>query len=53
MKRLEDFADDPLVPALLAKVHEQGDKKLMNVRHSPTSSCFVVFTDITHAFYFS
>lgn len=32
MKRLEDFADDPLVPALLTKVHEQSDKKLMDVR---------------------
>lgn len=32
MKRLEDFADDPLVPALLQKVHEVGDKKLMDVR---------------------
>lgn len=44
MKRLEDFADDPLVPALLAKVHEEGDRKLMDVRSLPFSapSCFIV-----------
>ena len=32
MKRLEDLADSPLVPSLLIKVHEEGDKKLMDVR---------------------
>ena len=31
MKRLEDFKDDPLVPALLAKVHEEGERALMDV----------------------
>ena len=32
MKRLEDLADSPLVPSLLINVHEEGDKKLMDVR---------------------
>lgn len=31
MKRLEDLEDSPLVPSLLIKVHEEGDKKLMDV----------------------
>ncbi|KAI5120885.1 hypothetical protein M0805_002985 [Coniferiporia weirii] len=35
MKRLEDLADSPLVPALLAKVHEEGDKKLMDYKLAP------------------
>lgn len=35
MKRLEDFADDPLVPSLLIKVHEEGDKKLMDYKLAP------------------
>ena len=30
MKRLEDFEDSPLVPALLMKLHEDADKVLMN-----------------------
>lgn len=33
MKRLEDFEDSPLLPALLIKVHEEADKVLMDVRH--------------------
>ena len=32
MKRLSDFEDDPLVPALLVKLHEEGDRVLMDVR---------------------
>ena len=36
MKRLEDFKDDPLVPALLAKVHEEGERTLMDVSLTPT-----------------
>ncbi|KZT25682.1 hypothetical protein NEOLEDRAFT_1169290 [Neolentinus lepideus HHB14362 ss-1] len=32
MKRLEDFEDSPLVPMLLAKVHAEGDPKLMNYK---------------------
>lgn len=32
MKRLEDFEDSPLLPALLIKVHEEADKVLMDVR---------------------
>lgn len=31
MKRLEDFEDSPLLPALLIKVHEEADKMLMDV----------------------
>lgn len=31
-RRLEDLKDDPLVPALLAKIHEDSDPKLMKVR---------------------
>ncbi|KAL5498789.1 hypothetical protein ACEPAH_2144 [Sanghuangporus vaninii] len=35
MKRLEDLADSPLVPALLTKLHEEGDKKLMDYKLAP------------------
>ncbi|PAV19140.1 hypothetical protein PNOK_0598400 [Pyrrhoderma noxium] len=35
MKRLEDLADSPLVPSLLIKVHEEGDKKLMDYKLAP------------------
>ncbi|EJD05609.1 uncharacterized protein FOMMEDRAFT_77964 [Fomitiporia mediterranea MF3/22] len=35
MKRLEDFADSPLVPALLAKIHEEGDRTLMDYKLAP------------------
>ncbi|KAH8116139.1 hypothetical protein DFH11DRAFT_1688264 [Phellopilus nigrolimitatus] len=35
MKRLEDLADSPLVPALLAKVHEEGDRKIMDYKLAP------------------
>lgn len=31
MKRLEDLEDSPLVPALIAKLHEEGDRTLMDV----------------------
>lgn len=31
MKRLADFEDSPLVPALLATIHTESDKKLMDV----------------------
>ena len=34
MKRLEDFEDSPLVPALLVKLHEEAEKKLMDVSFS-------------------
>jgi hypothetical protein len=34
MKRLEDFEDSPLVPALLATIHAESDKIFMDV--SPT-----------------
>ena len=34
MKRLEDFADSPLVPALLAHIHADSDRTLMNVSYS-------------------
>jgi hypothetical protein len=33
MKRLEDFADSPLVPALLAQIHADSDRELMNVSY--------------------
>ena len=42
MKRLEDFKDDPLVPALLTKVHEEGERALMDV--SPI--LFLIFSDL-------
>ncbi|KLO20043.1 hypothetical protein SCHPADRAFT_934662 [Schizopora paradoxa] len=32
MKRLEDFEDSPLVPALISKLHEEGDKTLMDYK---------------------
>ncbi|KAF8511540.1 hypothetical protein JB92DRAFT_2831142 [Gautieria morchelliformis] len=35
MKRLEDFADSPLVPALLAQVHADSDRTLMNYKLAP------------------
>jgi len=35
MKRLEDFEDSPLVPALIAKLHEEGDKTLMDYKLAP------------------
>lgn len=31
MKRLEDFADSPLVPALLAQIHADSDRVLIDV----------------------
>ncbi len=31
LKRLEDLVETPLVPALLAKIHLEGDKALMEV----------------------
>jgi len=31
MKKLEDLKDSPLVPALLSKVHLEGERKLMKV----------------------
>lgn len=31
MRRIADFEDSPLVPALLVKLHEDGDPTLMNV----------------------
>lgn len=39
MKRLEDFEDSPLVPALIAKLHEEGDKTLMDVSAFLTDFC--------------
>ncbi|KZS91046.1 hypothetical protein SISNIDRAFT_414539 [Sistotremastrum niveocremeum HHB9708] len=35
MKRLEDFEDSPLVPALLAKIHEDSSKILMDYKVAP------------------
>jgi len=35
MKRLEDFADSPLVPALLIHVHKEADPKLMTYKLAP------------------
>lgn len=32
MKRLEDLSNSPLIPALLAKVHLEGDAKLMKYK---------------------
>lgn len=32
LKRLEDLVETPLVPALLAKIHVDGDRALMDVR---------------------
>ena len=37
LKRMEDLADNPLVPALLAKIHTDSDETLMKVA-SRTSS---------------
>lgn len=31
LKRMEDLADNPLVPALLAKIHTDSDETLMKV----------------------
>jgi len=36
MKRLEDFEDSPLVPALLATIHEESDKVMMDYKLAPT-----------------
>jgi len=35
MKRLEDFEESPLVPALIVKLHEEGDKTLMDYKLAP------------------
>ncbi|KZT37993.1 hypothetical protein SISSUDRAFT_1047708 [Sistotremastrum suecicum HHB10207 ss-3] len=35
MRRLEDFEDSPLVPALLAKIHEDSSKILMDYKVAP------------------
>lgn len=41
MKRLADFEDSPLVPALLAAVHTESEKRLMDVSTTPldVTSC--------------
>jgi len=36
MKRLEDFEDSPLVPALLATIHRESDKIFMDYKLAPT-----------------
>lgn len=48
MKRLEDFEDSPLVPALLMKLHEDADKVLMNASRFCRS---VKETSETHVHY--
>ncbi|KAF8514639.1 hypothetical protein BU17DRAFT_52414 [Hysterangium stoloniferum] len=35
LKRLEDFADSPLLPALLSRLHEEGDRTLMDYKLAP------------------
>lgn len=35
LKRIEEFAGDPLVPALLARVHESGKRNLMDYKLAP------------------
>lgn len=35
MRRLEDLADSPLVPKLLAKIHLESDEKLMTYKVAP------------------
>ncbi|KAL8290009.1 hypothetical protein RQP46_002948 [Phenoliferia psychrophenolica] len=35
LKRLEEFADSPMVPALLATVHEKSDEDLMKYKLAP------------------
>ncbi|KAF8575224.1 hypothetical protein K439DRAFT_1623749 [Ramaria rubella] len=42
MKRLEDFSDSPLVPALLARIHEDGDRTLMNYKLAPLYEAKVI-----------
>ena len=34
LKRMEDFADSPLVPALLAQIHADSDQTLLKVCYS-------------------
>jgi hypothetical protein len=35
MRRLEELADSPLIPKLLAKIHLESDEKLMTYKVAP------------------
>ncbi|KAI0074728.1 hypothetical protein K474DRAFT_1765099 [Panus rudis PR-1116 ss-1] len=42
LRRLEDLADSPLVPALLEKVHIDSDKKIMDYKGAPKYSSLML-----------
>ncbi len=41
LRKIEDFADSPLVPALLEKVHLETDPVMLTVRTRPVSRVLV------------